>query len=42
MDRWRELDMSTILVSLQPDLALLGLDLLALAWWLVFSVMGLG
>ena len=29
-----------LLVSLLPDLALLGLDLLALAWWLVFSVMG--
>ena len=31
-----------LLASLLPDLALLGLDLLALAWWLVFSVMGLG
>ena len=31
-----------LLASLLPDLALLGLDLLALAWWLVFSIMGLG
>ena len=29
-----------LLASLLPDLALLGLDLLALAWWLVFSLLG--
>ena len=29
-----------LLASLLPDLALLGLDLLALAWWFVFSILG--